>query len=223
MKLSRLKLAVLLSTAAVFSCSDPICGCSQPLPYAFLSGQVTDAEGMPVMGAVVHARVGNAACDGSFRSLGVPSGRTDASGRYRTSVYLGAATVPGECMEAWAEPPTGVAARASEPVRFAVRFGYGAETADSVRIDHQLRAIEQEMTLWVAPNDVACTGTHPMRCLLVRESAEAPWSYFYDSIAGFAWEPGYTYQLRVIRSTIRQPLADQGAYRYRLIQIVEKR
>lgn len=222
---SRFKLTALFAIVAALSCAGPtdVCGCSPALPFATIYGVVTDAEGTAVEGARIHARVGNAQCNASFRPLDIQSPMTGADGSYRSTILLLGGITTGECLEAWAEPAAGTHAVASDPVRFAVNFNWGAAGGpDSVRVDLQLKAIEEEIVLEIAPTDVACTGMYPMRCLLVRESSQAEWTYFYSAIEGFTWQPGFTYRLRAMRSRIRKPAADQSAYRYTLIEVLEK-
>ena len=53
---------------------------------------------------------------------------------------------------------------------------------------------------------------------------EKEWSYFYDAIEGFDYEPGYVYKLKVERikrnGTVR---AHASAYTYKLRKLVSKK
>jgi len=77
-------------------------------------------------------------------------------------------------------------------------------------------------TLYVAPNKTPCTGMFPTECLQVRKSADAPWEALYTPIAGFTWEQGYDYRIRVSIREIDNPPADGSSLEYRLIQVLEK-
>jgi heat shock protein HslJ len=59
-----------------------------------------------------------------------------------------------------------------------------------------------------------------MKCMLVKENPEDAYEMFYDRIAGFEYEEGYTYELRVSVETIANPPADASSLRYTLIEQV---
>jgi hypothetical protein len=78
------------------------------------------------------------------------------------------------------------------------------------------------VTLYVGPERVDCVGVAPQRCLLVRETAETDYSYFYSTIEGFDYEPGYEYELLVEKTPVENPPADGSSIRWMLIEVVEK-
>ncbi len=78
------------------------------------------------------------------------------------------------------------------------------------------------LTLFVAPQLVECFGVAPQTCMLVKESPDADWTYFYDSIEGFEFEPGFFYELRAERHRVETPPADGSSFRYVLRQLVSK-
>ena len=80
---------------------------------------------------------------------------------------------------------------------------------------------EDLRVLYVAPETVECVGVGPQRCLLVRESPEAEWGYFYDSILGFEHQEGTAYTLEVAVETVVNPPADASSLRYRLVRILD--
>ncbi len=135
---SRLLLAA-FPLALLLSCSNPtdICACSPLSPTGVLHGYVASPEGPPVAGARVIAEVGLPGCTGGFRKLGETHSAADGS--YRATVYADHSVLPGACLRARAEPPTGSTWRESEPKPFAMRFSVG-EPQDSVRVDLALRA-----------------------------------------------------------------------------------
>jgi hypothetical protein len=88
--------------------------------------------------------------------------------------------------------------------------------------EERVERVERVLTLEVAAARVPCVGLGPRECLQVRERADAPWQLFYDSIEGFAYEPGYLYVLRVSRRPVPNPPADGSSLAYRLIVLVSK-
>ncbi|HEX8693053.1 MAG TPA: DUF4377 domain-containing protein [Longimicrobium sp.] len=82
---------------------------------------------------------------------------------------------------------------------------------------------EERVTFFIAPQQVDCVGAFPQKCLLVKHRAEEEWTYFYDPIAGFAYEPGFNYEVIVGIRRAPEPIpADAPAYQYRLIHLVAK-
>ncbi|MFK7800519.1 MAG: META domain-containing protein [Anaerolineae bacterium] len=77
-------------------------------------------------------------------------------------------------------------------------------------------------TLFVGAEQVDCEGAAPQKCLLVKESADAEYTYFYDSIEGFEWEAGFIYELLVSVTEVKEPLADASSLVYKLVQIVSQ-
>jgi hypothetical protein len=78
---------------------------------------------------------------------------------------------------------------------------------------------ETRLTLEVAEARVPCVGAAPQECLLVRFAPGQQYTMFYDAIAGFDYEPGYRYRLRVSRRTIRNPPANGSSYAYTLLGV----
>lgn len=81
---------------------------------------------------------------------------------------------------------------------------------------------QTQLTLYVAPSAVDCVGVGPQQCLLVREQPGDDWSYFYETITGFTYEPGYTYTLLVERRRVDNPPADGSSFQYSLLRILAK-
>lgn len=79
-----------------------------------------------------------------------------------------------------------------------------------------------ELTLYVAPEELPCVGVGPRTCLQVREDPGEMWENFYDPIEGFTFEPGFFYELRVRRYDVEHIPADGSSYRWVLIEIVSK-
>lgn len=79
-----------------------------------------------------------------------------------------------------------------------------------------------EVSLHIADGLVDCTGVAPRKCLLVRENIVDDWQFFYDDIAGFTYEAGYQYHLRLRRIEVDNPPADSSAFSWELIEIVSQ-
>jgi len=75
---------------------------------------------------------------------------------------------------------------------------------------------ENLLTFNVDSQKVDCVGVGPMECLVVNGE------YFYDSIQGFEFEPGFNYVLLVERTERENVPADASAYVYTLVQEVSK-
>jgi hypothetical protein len=68
---------------------------------------------------------------------------------------------------------------------------------------------------------VPCVGEGIFLCyLLTREGGER--EYFYDEIEGFDYEWGYTYEIEVVQSPVKQPMADASSFSYHLKQQLSK-
>lgn len=83
-------------------------------------------------------------------------------------------------------------------------------------------AAAEELTLFVGPNLEPCVGVAPQLCLLVRQSPDEDYRYFYDTIQGFTFEQGYEYELLVSRERRTNVPADASAFTYTLIEEVSK-
>ena len=81
---------------------------------------------------------------------------------------------------------------------------------------------EQEVTLYVAPMTAACFGPFERECLQVKESPEAAYELFYDTIQGFTFEAGYSYILRAAWKSVPNPPQDAPSRSYRLISVESK-
>jgi heat shock protein HslJ len=79
-----------------------------------------------------------------------------------------------------------------------------------------------EKTIFVGAEKAACQGVAPQECYLIKENAAADWEYFYDEIAGFNWEPGFEYELRIQETQIANPPADAASLKWTLLEVVGK-
>jgi len=76
--------------------------------------------------------------------------------------------------------------------------------------------------LLVQHHRVSCQGVGFRLCMLVRDSDQSPWSFFYSQIEGFEYEWGYQYELRVQTTEIENPPADASSVAYSLIDQISK-
>ena len=81
---------------------------------------------------------------------------------------------------------------------------------------------EEAKTLFVGPELIDCVGVAPQKCMQVRESVDVDWTLFYDQIIGFAYEPGYEYELIVTETEIENPPADGSSIEVTLVEVVSK-
>lgn len=83
---------------------------------------------------------------------------------------------------------------------------------------------QETIKMRVKDQRVSCTGVAPMECLEVKIGKDKDWSYFYDEIEGFDYEPGYVYKLKVERTKRKGNLpADASVYTYKLKKMVCKK
>jgi heat shock protein HslJ len=80
----------------------------------------------------------------------------------------------------------------------------------------------QVITLYVGPELVECVGVAPQMCMQVRLSPTDEYTYFYDTIQGFTFEPGYEYVLQVSVTQIPNPPADGSSLQYTLVSVVSQ-
>ena len=96
--------------------------------------------------------------------------------------------------------------------------GAGTDTTSDRAVGGSRTAIVLEVS--VGPEMVDCVGVGPRKCLVVDGK------FFYDSIGGFDYEPGYRYMIRMERFDAwpgsEEPPQDAFKYGYRLIEILEK-
>ena len=131
-------LAACLAALLFVSCGEvATCDCVPATFHALLKGRVTDPAGQPVQGARVRAEMGIPDCRGGI--VPFEEGQTGADGRYRVEITSYGPADRGECLRAFAVPPSGSALAGSDTVPFAVEFGMN-EVGDSARVDFVLRA-----------------------------------------------------------------------------------
>ena len=81
--------------------------------------------------------------------------------------------------------------------------------------------------LYVADHTTPCmVGPKPRACMQLRWNPDEPWEPSWNdvsSIAGFTYEPGFFYHLRVEKTPLPYPPPDAPQYTLRLVEVVDKR
>lgn len=80
---------------------------------------------------------------------------------------------------------------------------------------------QRALVMDVASEMVDCHGFIEQKCLRVSMGPGGPWILFYEQIAGFTFEPGFEYTLRVERRAI-PPVPDGSSFSWRLLEVLRK-
>jgi len=72
----------------------------------------------------------------------------------------------------------------------------------------------------VAPELVGCGNIANAPCMMVRETNNDSWQFFYSSIEGFNYEEGKSYEILVRTTPVENPPADGSSVRYTLLKIL---
>lgn len=81
---------------------------------------------------------------------------------------------------------------------------------------------EEIKTMFVGAELKDCVGAGPQKCMLVKESTDEEWTYFYDDITGFDFEQGYEYELKVKITEVENSPADASYLKYELSEVISK-
>lgn len=83
---------------------------------------------------------------------------------------------------------------------------------------------QETIKLKIKENKVPCVGVAPMECFQVQEGKNKDWTYFYDEIEDFNYEPGFTYKIKVEKTKKQGNIpADASAYTYKLKKVISKK
>lgn len=82
--------------------------------------------------------------------------------------------------------------------------------------------VGHKKTIFVGSELADCTGVGPQKCMLIRDSHESDWEYFYDNIHGFVHAAGHDYHIEVLITDVENPPADASSKKYELIKIISK-
>ena len=67
-----------------------------------------------------------------------------------------------------------------------------------------------------------CVGVGPQTCYLYKENQEDEWKFFYSEIAGFDYQAGYEYVIKVKVSTNGNDYVDASNLNFELVEVVSK-
>lgn len=74
----------------------------------------------------------------------------------------------------------------------------------------------------IGPYTETCQGFIEQQCYLEFNEERQAWEFFYESIRGFDFEPGYIYKLKVRLEDRGTEIQDVGRYAYHLVEIISK-
>ena len=77
-------------------------------------------------------------------------------------------------------------------------------------------------TIIIGPYTVRCQGFIEQDCFLEFNEETQQWEYFYESIQGFDFVPGYIYTLKVRLEDRGTEIQDVGRYAYHLVEVLSK-
>lgn len=77
-------------------------------------------------------------------------------------------------------------------------------------------------TITIGPYIKRCQGFIEQDCYLEYNEDSAQWEFFYESIQGFDFEPGFIYTLEVRLEDRGTEIQDVGRYAYHLVKVIEK-
>ena len=97
-------------------------------------------------------------------------------------------------------------------------FIIGCERAGSLITPDE----EHIETLIIGPYTETCQGFIEQQCYLEFNEESQEWHFFYESIQGFDFEPGYIYTLKVRLEDRGTEIQDVGRYAYHLVEVLSK-
>ena len=101
-----------------------------------------------------------------------------------------------------------------------VSFTIGCGRDRTLTIDGS--ADEMIETLVIGPYTETCQGFIEQQCYLEFNEESQAWEFFYESIQGFDFEPGYIWTLKVRLEDRGTEIQDVGRYAYHLVEILSK-
>ena len=76
--------------------------------------------------------------------------------------------------------------------------------------------------LIIGPYTQTCQGFIEQECYLEFNEESQEWEFFYESVQGFDFEPGFIYRLKVRLEDRGTEIQDVGRYAYHLIEVLSK-
>ena len=77
--------------------------------------------------------------------------------------------------------------------------------------------------IMIGPYTERCQGFIEQDCFLEYNAASGQWEFFYESIQGFDFEPGFIYTLEVRLEDRGPDIQEVGQYAYHLVKVIEKK
>lgn len=77
--------------------------------------------------------------------------------------------------------------------------------------------------LIIGPYRTECPSFSGNDCYLEFNEEAQRWFFFYDSIKGFDYEPGYIWTLKVSLHEYSEEWADASSHEYRLVEVLSKK
>jgi hypothetical protein len=109
---------------------------------------------------------------------------------------------------------------------FTLLFGLTLLVFTSCQDDNEPKDWTETVTINVSAETVMYTpilSTIPIEGMNIKETTETHWiSTYFSSIAGFTYERGYDYLLKVEKTHLVNPPADASNVSYKLIEILSK-
>lgn len=81
---------------------------------------------------------------------------------------------------------------------------------------------EHTEILIIGPYKTTCQGFIEQECFLEFNKESDQWEFFYESIQGFDFQPGFIYTLKVSLHERPEGIQDIGRYAYRLVELISK-
>ncbi|MGF1554881.1 DUF4377 domain-containing protein [Paucihalobacter sp.] len=78
-------------------------------------------------------------------------------------------------------------------------------------------------TMYVSGKTINCPGVIEKECLQIKYSLEEDYINFYDDIEGFQHDKGTDYIIKIKRTEVNNPPADDSKYKYSLVEVLEKK
>lgn len=98
----------------------------------------------------------------------------------------------------------------------------GCQSTKNIAATDTAETKRKELHMIVASETRVGHGVGPVTCLLVKYTPMEQWQYMYSRIEGFNYEPGYEYQLTVVRAERENPPQDASKYVYKLVKVLSK-
>lgn len=96
------------------------------------------------------------------------------------------------------------------------------ESVETEPVENEAVEAGEVVTLYVGPELADCTGAGPQTCMMVKDSPDGEYQFFYSQIEGFTFVEGFEYELKVQVTPVENPPADGSSLSYTLVEEVSK-